>query len=261
MPFDDAGLGIDFNPEALEGLISNRGTTVVHEIGLTCPCGSDPLNPTTDDVLCEYCFGNGIQWVDAQTIVGLITNITFQPNIGRAAFFQAGDLIFAPSLHAREIGDYDRITLTRPVAMDNGQIITRFGARRVANLKPNEDLILFSAAKSQAIAVIDRTGCVYHPGDYVLEGRRIVWPDEARAPKVGERYTIKYHSYLEYIAFASPMARFDRDRSIGQRVALRLRSVSNILEASEAEAAGIRAVQSDNTDRGIQTDQEKGGIF
>jgi len=40
----DTGLGIDFNFPWQEGLINNRGETVIHEIGMRCPCNIEDVD-------------------------------------------------------------------------------------------------------------------------------------------------------------------------------------------------------------------------
>lgn len=225
MPINDSALGIDFNFEAMEGLIGDRSTSVVHEIAIACTCihmnaNQGPLGQA--DISCKKCFGQGIVYRDPAPLDGLLAGLSSNRFWAQVSWIQPGDLSFAPSLHARRLSDRDRIQITLPTPTE-GQVLLR-GVEsslsvRPLSLKENQDYLWWEAGRDVAIWVEDEDDIIYAPGDYLFLGRRIEW--RGKQPAKGKRYVIKYEAYPEFVCWATPFDRWDRQREIGQRVLLR----------------------------------------
>jgi len=226
MPFKDIALSVDLNFEAMEGMIGNRGGDVVHEKSLKCPCVQVDTSTGAvghSDPNCEECRGRGYTFHDPTIISGLLVGMTTDRFWSQVGWVQPGDVTLSPSLHARRIGDFDKVTLTVPAPVDS-QVITR-GTESVVSPRPselqdNEDMLYWEAGRRQADLMIDEDGNEYRLGEYTLRGRRVVWAPGA-GPAKGKKYSIRYEAYVEFIAWATPMDRWDRSREIGQRVMLR----------------------------------------
>lgn len=226
MPFREPSLSSDWNFSLQEGMISGHGTPVAHEIAVACSCmsvSSEEGLVGTADPTCNQCFGRGYIFRDATRLVGLISNITTDKYWSQVGWIEPGDLIFSPSIKARRISDFDRITIGMPTPFE-GQVITRGVSSslspRPTDLLSNEDYLHWEAGRYEAIWIEDEDGNTYRVGEYLLKGRRIQWSGNA-GPVRGKKYTIKYEIYPEYIAFATPIDRWDRSRELGQRVMLR----------------------------------------
>ena len=226
MPIADTGLNIDLNFESMEGLIGNRGIYVVHEKAMPCTCIN--MNSRQGAVghaspSCSRCYGSGYVWRDPVRMLGLIANMSLQKNMNQIGWIVPGDMSFSPSTPAREIADFDRITLTVPTPTDS-QVIMRgkvsFTSPRPNSLKANEDLLILEAGRPQADLLEDEDDVSYQYGSYKLDGRKVIWTEGA-GPSVGKKYSIRYSGFIEYIAWVTPMQRFDRARKLGQHVMLR----------------------------------------
>lgn len=222
----DPGLGIDLNFESLEGIIQNRGMQVLHEIGIPCPCRTVDTRQGfvgSSEQDCPSCLGRGFVWRDPVLLQALITNLTFTRELATAGWTVPGDLTLTPSQQEREIGDFDRVTILVPIGVDP-QIIVR-GQKsaltpRPKGLESNEDFLFWQAGEKAAIWVEDEDAVPYKYPQYELEGRKIIWTEES-GPAVGKRFVVKYRAHQEYIVYQRPLARYDRGRSLGQRVLLR----------------------------------------
>lgn len=229
-------MNIDWDFNNLEGLIQSRGDNVIHETGVACPCRAEDVygstilqenRPATRRRLdCAQCGGSGWIYRNAQVIKGLVTSV----EAGRSrqlielGYAVPGDCVFSPSLNAVQVTDFDRITFQYAVPVNEGQVILR----NAANLEDNAMLDLGLAANEdrlwyQADCVFwceDEDGNVYQQGtDFTVEEKVLTWI--GGRPRDGKFYTVKYNAYLEWIAYATPMTRFDVHRKLGQRVLLR----------------------------------------
>lgn len=230
MPLRDSGssaVEIDFN--LLEGLTGGNGSYVIHEIALYCPCqqaNASEGSVGVADPTCPRCDGIGYLYRDPRQMYGLITGITLQKMLVEQGWAVPGDMIFAPTLHARRLATYDRVTLINPIPVDP-QVITRGTVStispRPASLKSDEDFLFYEAGEKTATWIEDEDGVVYRPGQYSLSGRKIRWHF---GPALGKKYTIKYEGLLEYIVWTTPMERLDRNRQLGQHVMLKKRVIN-----------------------------------
>jgi len=226
MPFRESSLGVDWSFSIQEGMIHNRGTPVSHEIAVTCSCvNTDPSEGPVGiaDPTCSECYGKGYIFRDPVRIVGLLSNLTTDRQWSQVGWIEPGDLMFSPSVKARRITDFDRVTIGMPVPFE-GQVIVRGQESSISprpkDLLSNEDYLYWEAGRHEAIWLEDEDGITYKVGEYLLKGRRISWSGNA-GPSIGKKYSIKYEIYPEYIAFVTPIDRWDRSREIGQRVMLR----------------------------------------
>jgi len=226
MPFQDSVLGIDWDFEALEGLIGDRGDPVIHEISMKCTClQTDPEEGAVgqSDPNCAKCRGRGYQYEDPVQVIGLLTSMSSNQLWAMTGWVQPGDISLSPSIHAREISNFDRVTLCHPYPVD-GQILVRgietAFSPRSTDLEDNEDLLYWEAGDEEAQWIIDEDGKRYFPGEYILHGRRIRWIG-GFGPAKGKKISIKYRAFVEFISWTGPFQAYDNRRDIGQRVMLR----------------------------------------
>ena len=231
------GIGeADWDFALLEDLIQQRGDKVLVERGISCPCRGEDVygsliehenRPATRRRYgCEQCGGLGYIFRDAQVIKGLITSIESGKNrqLLEMGYAVPGDCVFSPSLHAREIQDFDRVTFGYASPVSGGQIIMRNSANmndnalRSLGLEPTQDRLWYQA--ECVTWCEDDEGYIYTPGvDFSIDGKTLNWGNTR--PRDGQMYTIKYNAFVEWIVYASPMTRFDRNRKLGQKVLLR----------------------------------------
>ena len=252
----DLGSEVDFNFEAFDGMINNRGMEVLHEIGLPCPC----MTVQTDQGAvgsaqpgCPECFGRGYIFRDPTYITALVGNMTFSRSFIEMGFIQPGDLSLSPLTNARTISDFDRITLTVGMSLD-AQVIVR-GQSSILTPRPpfltaQEDLLYWESSDGDAIYLEDEDARVYTSGEYQLINRRIKW-NVGAGPAVGKKYTIKYKAFPEYIAWTTPVYIWDRDRSVGQRVMLR----RSVLDTNLA-ARQIKPPQFERAENNLQREMK-----
>jgi len=150
-------------------------------------------------------------------------------------------------LHVGYIGDFDKITFTTPDFVGEGQVILRDGGNHNevkgvrTGLAMNEDRLWYQAAC--AVHCEDENGVIYTPGsDFQFVDKVIRWV--GNAPNSGTFYTLKYTAYLEWIAYNTPMARFDNARNLAQKVLLRKKHVA-FHTGSTADTAAKRKVEQD----------------
>jgi len=253
----NTGLGIDFQRGFQEGLISNRGSNMVHEMGLKCPkCRtSDPAanqlrdgKSQTRGPNCANCRGDGYIYRGAIVVRGLATSIRQQKNVHDVGYAQQGDMQFSigpESLScetgARRVSMSDKFTATWDQPLDEGQGIVRGAHTMGDNLRlknqgeANEDRLWYEPG--EALFCEDENGETYTPGDFNLgPGRVISWV--GRQPMVGVKYVLKYTAYFEWIVWAPPQERHDRDnRNLGPLVFLRKRHVAFINDSVNISAS------------------------
>lgn len=235
--------GVDWDFANLEQLIVDRGDRVIHEKGISCPCRSQDAygstilrenKPSTQRKLdCQQCGGIGWLYRDAGLIKGLITSVESGRNrkLIEAGYAIPGDCVFSPSLKFGQVHDFDRITMLYAAPVGDGQVLLRNAARLAENgllnlgLSDAEDRLWYEADCVEWCE--DEDGTVYTQSvDFRIDGKKIIWVGSK--PADGKFYTIKYNAYLQWIIYATPLTRFDRDRKLGQRVLLRKVHVAEI---------------------------------
>jgi len=228
------GLGLNWsdNHKFQDGLIHNRGQVVVHEIGLACTCRSGDSSESviggSGSINCTKC-ESGIMYRQPRQIMGLITSIGYQRQLAEVGFIAPGDCLLSVSPNLKNPpADFDKIIFTWPENVNDGQVIIRGAESKINDyLESNEDRLHYKAAKS--IYVEDEDGKVYsEDSDFYLNDRKIVW---LNPPLNNKRYTIKYMAYIEWIVYNSPFSRRDRDESIGYKVSLRKKHITNFRDS------------------------------
>lgn len=233
----------DWDFPKLESLIEDRGDIVIHETGIACTCRNDDafghfVNKNGQPVSsrrinCKLCQGDGLIFRNARVVKGLITSVN--AGSGRRlmedGYAVPGDCIFSPSMQIGIIGDFDRITMTTSTPISEGQVIVRNVARLgdnqtyEFNVDSDQDKLWY--LPDSCIHCEDEDGTLYTQGtDFVFEDKTIRWV--GNKPRDGKLYTIKYTAFLEWIAYASPFNRFDRNRSLAQRVLLKKKHTTNL---------------------------------
>ena len=250
----------DWDFALLESLIQDRGDYVIWETALACPqcrredtvASFNERNPNEATrirhINCPNCHGTGFIYRNATKVLGLITQI----NAGNRQLVDLGialpgDCVFSPSLYAEEIHDMDKITLCITDVLHEGQTIQRGAAHlsyaktRPTDLEEHEDRLWY-AGNGCVVWCEDENNVVYTvDSDFRIYDNKIQWV--GKKPKDGVFYTIKYHYYPEWIVYASPLQRYDRGRSLQQRVVLRKKHVAFTQATSAATPAQRQAEQ------------------
>ena len=248
-------LGADWNFDLLEELIQDRGDQVVWETAIACPtCRREDIiasftevSPTEmtriRQVNCRNCHGDGFIYRNAQVLTGLMTQI----NAGNRQLLPEGlalpgDFVFSPSLKAPDLHDMDKVTMLITDVLHEGQIIQRNGLGIAAkktgipsSLESTEDRLWY-AGSGDVVWCEDENNVVYNVNtDFQIQNNKIVWI--GNKPADGVFYTLKYHYYPEWIVYASPLQRVDRNRDLKQRVVLRKKHVvlANATEKATVE--------------------------
>ena len=106
MPFRDSVLTVDMNFEAADGLIGDRGTNMIHEIGVRCPCirtDTERGAVGQSDPNCKQCRGRGWMYRDMVYMRGLVTSMSANAQWAQVGWVFPGDLIFSPQIKNRRI--------------------------------------------------------------------------------------------------------------------------------------------------------------
>lgn len=239
------GLSIDFQPALQSGLIQNRGSDMLHEIGMACAaCRTEDVfegmqgdGKTRRSPNCEVCI-DGWLFRSPLVIRGLVTSVRQQKNIIDAGLAAPGDMLFSPEppdtecdQENRRYSQDDKFTATWSQPLQEGQTIVRgaatFRGNNVLNTQIDitEDRLWYEP--ESALWCEDENGRVYlEDSDFELgPGKVIRWI--GTSPVMGERYTLKYNAFFEWLAFAPPQERRDRDnRDIGPLIFLRKRHIA-----------------------------------
>jgi hypothetical protein len=233
-------MAVDWDFSLLESLIQDRGDLVIHETAVACPCRKEDFFAglihhngrlaKARTFYCPNCSNNGFLYRDARPVLGMITSVNSGNRslieFGRA---EPGDLVFSPSLDAGRISDFDRITMTYPAPVDDGQQIMR----NVANLGENQSKNLGMAADedkmwyqaNEAIWCEDENGIRYIQGsDFAFVEKKIKWI--GNRPDDGTWYTIKYTAFLSWISYITQQTRFDQARNLAPKVVLKKEHVA-----------------------------------
>lgn len=230
----------DWNFSLMEEFIEARGERVIHETGVACTCRNGDYYASTinregfpasrSTAFCTKCRGEGWVYRDAKIIKGIVTGVnpTKDRKLLESGYVTPGDAIFSPSIQTIVLHDFDKLTFMFAVPLSDGQVIMRGAATLDANAQlkngvaTNEDRLWYMP--HSALWCEDEDGVVYQQGvDFSFKDKKIVW---AGGPDTGKLYALKYSGYVEWIAYVSPMARFDRNRNIGQRVVLRKKHIA-----------------------------------
>src|SRR5690348_4808361 len=133
--------GVDFIDGLQDGLIKNRGSDMVHLVGLACAkCRTEDVHAglIIDGKLrqrnpnCPRCTGDGMIYRAPAKIRGIATNIRQQRNVHDVGLALPGDMMFSVGpgwedceAYAREISAGDKFIAMWPQPLDEGQTIVR----------------------------------------------------------------------------------------------------------------------------------------
>ena len=245
MPFSN-GSGVDFIEGLQDGLVKNRGSDMIHLVGLACAkCRTEDVNAgmITDGQMrqrnpnCPRCGGDGMVYRSPGLIRGIATNIRQQKNVHDVGLAMPGDMMFSTSpgweeceAYTRKISAGDKFIATWPQPLEEGQTLVRAASQMSDNIRlsnnvmPTEDRLWYEPAG--AIWCEDENDVTYDfGGDFTLgPGRVINWI--GNSPNLGVKYTVKYTAYFEWIVWAPPQERTDRNRDLGSLVFLRKRHIA-----------------------------------
>lgn len=229
----------EWNLHGLNQFILDKGEDVIIETAIACTCrNSDAIASmavhegniaSSRKAVCPICRdGNGTAYRNARYIRGIVSQVspTRDRKLIDAGFMAPGDLQFSPQI-GEDVTIGDKITLLYPIDISSGQVIVRGASHMDQNLytqdlQPDEDRLWYEAVC--AIWCEDENGVRYHQGtDFVLEARRIRWITPLTP---GTVYTIKYTSYVEWVAYVGGSVRVENGVNLGNKFTLRQRHVA-----------------------------------
>jgi hypothetical protein len=248
-------LNLDWDFDELEGLVQDRGDRVIVETGVSCTCRNDDTIASLNQrenapaprrrLNCNKCQGDGYIYRNARVVKGLITSIQAGPSrqLIDAGYAVQGDAVFSPAPSAGPLTDFDRVTFLHSTPVSDGQVVYRNAAQLEDNapielgLTADEDRLWYLA--DCVIHCEDEDGRIYaQNADFVIDDKLIRWVGDR--PDDNKLYTIKYTAFLEWIVYNTPFERYDRHRSLAQRVLLRKKHVA-FLHGSPADTAAKRS--------------------
>jgi hypothetical protein len=168
----------------------------------------------------------------------LATSIRQQKNILDAGTTQPGDMQFSPEPPDTEYGQEnrryaqdDKFTALWSQPLSDGQTVVRGAATMRGNQVLNTDINITEDRlwyePESALWCEDENGIVYQEdSDFILgPGKVIRWVGQS--PVMSVRYTLKYNAFFEWLCFAPPQERRDRDnQDIGSLLFLRKRHIA-----------------------------------
>lgn len=244
-------LGVDFLPGLQEGLMGDRGVRLIHQMALACPkCRTADSAANMLDggkfqrrlPVCPNCGGDGWLYRDPMIIVGLATSMRQQQNPADVGVFDVGDMTVSllpsafGSLAPRRVSANDLLTQTWDTPLNDGQTIVRGAAHMSDNVRfakwvdPNEDRLWYEPV--HGLWCEDENMVRYRDNaDFTLgPGKLIKWI--GNKPAVGTKYVLKYTAYLEWLVWAPPQERTDRNETdLGQLLMIRKRHIARLNES------------------------------
>ena len=197
----------------IDQFVEDEGEEVRHLIGLRCFCHGADGQP---DPNCREHENGGWLYTNERRITGLVTDITQRRELMETGVFNPGDCMFSPQ-STDTVSEGDKIIFTWPLPHGQGDPLVR-GSE-------DGDKLYYEGTKS--IVCLDEDKVFYQEGiDYQLCGKNIAWswsgkPVGGKAPAIFKRYTIKYHAYIEWLAFVPPVTRISAGSDMGAKVMLR----------------------------------------
>lgn len=189
-----------------------------------CPCApsgdANRANPN-----CKVCFGIGFRYAAPATLVGMVHGINNEKSLLESGIAFPGDMVLSLSpLEQNVISDFDLIQVTWGQGQPyDGDVIKRgTGAT---------DKLTYAAAQVFEVFSVDGTLTTITAYDentsWTVEGRDITWIGGQPQPAAGQMYSVKYAvASWDWIAFVSPMQRFETGTNLGLKVLLRKRHLA-----------------------------------
>jgi len=231
-----SGTGFQSSMQFQEDLVANRGEIVIHETGVSCPkCRASVDDDVFGSTYCTSCRGTGWLWRNPRKIQGLVTGISQNRDLRELGFLQPGDCVLSTSPRlVPQVSDFDKLTFTWPLPLDDGQVIVRKKSyqREIEKygtpfLEQDEDRIFYEGVNT--IHCEDEHGIEYYQeADFIFNGKRLKWIGNKPARNV--RYVIKYEAFIEWIVSSPPLQRIDHGVNIGPRIILQKRHVALLSE-------------------------------
>ena len=215
--------------------VEGHGQHLLYTRGLKCPCSVTSSDANRARIDCLNCFGIGFLYdasSAATSIEGIVSQVHINKQLIDSGIAMPGDMLLTLAPYCPVfMKDYDMIRLTIGSGEPyEGDVISR-GTRGAIAGNANNDLLAYEAVtvercfaiNPQTQALIDYTLNT----DFTISGRVITWI----TPLVlGTLYSIRYTCIYDWIAFVSPVERFERNVSLGQKALLRRRQL--VLPAS-----------------------------
>ena len=199
--------------------VQEHGERVRYRQGMKCPCGLSE-DPTRARPTCKVCQGRGFRYGPEKSMTALVTGIQTQKAWLATGMFLPSDLLIGFSPYERTpVSDWDifRLPWSTGLAYE--------GDLRVRNPDPEEpDFLSYEVQAVHGCFAIDPQDQVvaeYVLGtDFTITGRSLTWLP-SKGPEPRQKYSLKYHAIFDWVAFVSPMQRFDAHTDIGPRAMLR----------------------------------------
>lgn len=212
-----------------DAFVAKHGERLAWRRASKCPCGvtEDPqrIRPS-----CKVCHGFGFRYSDPQTIIGLVTGVQHQKTLLQIGVVMIGDLMLGLSpLDFTQIADWDSFKF---LARDVGTPYD--GDLRVRDADGPLDYLTYEAKQVYTCFSIDpvtQLETTYVQGtDFTVSGRELTWLPKTgggfKGPQARQKYSVKYSAEFDWIAFVTPMTRYDGEESIGMRAILRKRHLA-----------------------------------
>jgi hypothetical protein len=199
--------------DAVDAHVEREGEHVRLLIGMRCFCIGADGQP---DPNCDQHENGGYLYVDEQPVTGLVTSVRYNKDLMEAGIFLPGDCVFSPTSDVT-VSEMDKIIFTWPEVYGAGDPLVRGNGAG--------DNLLYEAVS--ALYCIDENKVRYVENtDFIFSGKKILWnwqgkPLEGKVPSFGDRYTVKYKAYLEWIAWLPPETRRSHGADMGCKVMLR----------------------------------------
>lgn len=213
--------GTTFDLARQDKFVRDHSDKILIAKGIPCGCG------TTEDMArvdpdCQACGGYGTRYGPDVTVRAMVLGMRSEKALLQAGIAMPGDMILSLSPFEKvRVGDWDRVRLTwldgQPY---QGDLVKR---------RPyGPDRLIYEPKKIDSITQVEpRTGQVttFPSSAYTLEGRKITWvgdPQPARETVYAVAYAVKTY---DWVVFVSPMDRYEKGVSLGQKALLRRRHV------------------------------------
>ena len=212
---------------------TGHGQQIRYTPSYKCPCGNTP-DANRARIDCAVCYGTGFfyDFTKSATFDAIVSQVHMTKSLIDAGLAEPGDLTMtlAPTAPVF-VKDYDLIRLTIGSGEPyEGDVIQR-GKLGVIAGNANSDLLSWEVVEvERCFSINPQTQVVvdYAEGvDFTISGRVITWSNNLL---LGAIYSIRYTCLYDWIAYVSPVERFERNISLGQKALLKRRAA--VLPAS-----------------------------
>jgi hypothetical protein len=217
MPINNSSINLAKQSE----FIRKHGEWLYFFRSMKCTCSLIPQGSMIADANranpnCKACHGLGLIWQDQGQIIGLVQTVNQQKDLLQAGIAAPGDLVLSPDPRYT-ISDYDKIQMNWGEGIPyEPQLLRRSatGGTDTANYTIMEVI--------ECIQIDPTTGNIttYVPEvDFTFDKKLITWI--GNKPANGSVYSIKYSALIDWICFAPPQPRRERETNLGQKIIMR----------------------------------------